>query len=69
MTREEFLGLAGSRYEALQELKKIDDFYDYEKGVEKIVQELSRKVLEQNIGFVSKDRRKKKFDQVFTVLS
>ncbi len=60
MTKEEFLALAGSRYEAIQELKKTDNFYDYEKGLEKIMQDLSRKVLEQNIGSVPKDRRKKK---------
>jgi uncharacterized membrane protein len=60
MTKEEFLALAGSRYEALQELKKLDDFYDYEKGFEKIMQDLGREVLEQNIGSVPKDRRKKK---------
>lgn len=65
MTKEEFLALAGSRYEALQELKKTDSFYDYEKEFEKIMQDLSREVLEQNIGSVPKDRLKKNFDQVW----
>jgi frataxin-like iron-binding protein CyaY len=31
MTREEFHRLADKRYDELQELNKLDNFYDYEK--------------------------------------
>ncbi len=30
MTREEYLAIASEKYDALQALKKIDNFYDYE---------------------------------------
>jgi hypothetical protein len=30
MQKEEFIALAASRYEALELLKKYDNFYDYE---------------------------------------
>ncbi len=59
MNKEEFLALAGSRYEALQALKKLDNFYAFEKGSEKIMNDLSRETLEQNIGSVPKDMGKK----------
>ena len=32
MTKEEFLALAGKRYDALQDLNELDNFYDYEKS-------------------------------------
>ena len=60
MTKEEYLSIAASRYEQLQSLKKIDNFYDYEKGFEKIFTELARTVLQENLGKPSADRRKKK---------
>ena len=31
MTKEEFLALAGDRYDALQNLNQLNSFYDYEK--------------------------------------
>ena len=33
MTKDEFLAISGEKYEKLQELNQIDDFYKYEKGV------------------------------------
>jgi hypothetical protein len=60
MTKEEFLAIAGERYDALQALNKLDNFYDYEKGFVAIMQDLSREVLENNIGDLSADKRKKK---------
>jgi hypothetical protein len=60
MTRDEFLQLAGNRYDELQALNKIDNFYDYEKGFVGIWQSLGRSVLEKNLGAVPKDKRKKK---------
>ena len=60
MTREEFHQLADKRYEELQSLNKLDNFYDYEKQFVGIWQELGRTVLENNLGDLSKDKRKKK---------
>jgi hypothetical protein len=60
MTKDEFLHLAGNRYDELQALNKIDNFYDYEKGFVGIWQSLGRSVLEKNLGAVPKDKRKKK---------
>ena len=60
MTREEFLALASERYDALQSLNELDNFYDYEKNYLAIWRDLGREVLERNLGDVPKDRRKKK---------
>ena len=60
MTKEEFLQLAGSRYDELQELNKLDNFYDYEKEFVGIWKGLGQRVLEKNIGGLPGDKRKKK---------
>jgi hypothetical protein len=60
MTKEEYLAIASEKYDELQALNKIDNFYDYEKEFEKILKELGRTLLEENISEVSADRRKKK---------
>lgn len=60
MTREEFHQLADKRYDELQALNKIDNFYDYEKEFEQIWKDLGRTVLETNLSKLSADRRKKK---------
>lgn len=60
MTKEEFLAIAGERYDALQALNKLDNFYDYEKEFVAVLQDLSREVLEKNLGELPSDRRKKK---------
>ena len=60
MTKEEYLALASDKYDALQALNKIDNFYDYEKEFEKLLKELGRTLLEKNISELSADRRKKK---------
>jgi len=62
MTKEEYLALAVSRYDELESLKKHDNFYDYEKGLVEIFQELGREYLQQSLNESSstKDRRKKK---------
>ena len=60
MTKEELLQKVSARYDELQALNKLDDFYDYEKGFEDIWIELGRSVLEANIGTPPQDRRKKK---------
>jgi len=59
MTKEQLLTMVSERYDQLQALNKINDFYDYEKEFEDIWKELGRSVLEHNIGESSADRRKK----------
>ena len=60
MSKEELLEKVSARYDELQALNKLDDFYTYEKGFEDIWFELGRSVLEANIGTPPQDRRKKK---------
>ena len=60
MTKEEYLSMASKRYEELQALNKIDNFYDYENEFAKIMNELSKEVLEKNLSELPADRRKKK---------
>jgi hypothetical protein len=60
MTKEEFLVLAAQRYDELQGLNKLDNFYDYEKEFVNLWKELGREVLERNIGALPQDKRKKK---------
>ena len=60
MTKEEYLALASEKYDELQALNKIDNFYDYEKEFEKLLKELGRTLLEKTISELSADRRKKK---------
>ena len=65
MTESNFIALAQKRYEALQALNKIDNFYDYEKEFEKIWTDLGREVLESNLSKVPADRRKKNTYQIW----
>ena len=62
MTKEEYLALAASRYEALEMLDEKDNFYDYEKSFDQIWQDLGRLYLESKLNEQSqtRDRRKKK---------
>lgn len=60
MSEEEFLAIARKRYE---EVKALDDgmsFYDFEKRLSEIMDEMTRDLLESKIGKVPADRRKKK---------
>lgn len=63
MTKEEFLALAGNRYDALQDLNRLNSFYDYEKQFVNIWKDLGKAVLESNLGAVPTNRRKKKTSQ------
>lgn len=60
MTKQEFLALCESKYEEVEKLNTIEDFYEYEKSFAGIMTELSRELLQQSIGVVPGDRRKKK---------
>ena len=60
MTKDEFLALAGSRYDDLQRLNiEQTHFYDYEKGFAELWTELGRAVLEGNLGELPESPRKK----------
>lgn len=60
MTKEEYMEAAAKRYDALNALNKLTDFYDYETQFVKIWQDLGIEVLEKNISTLPKDKRKKK---------
>ncbi|MCX8491388.1 MAG: hypothetical protein ORN54_10000 [Cyclobacteriaceae bacterium] len=59
MNAEEFLAVAKQRYDALQKLSQMDSFYDYERQFADIWRELSREVLEGNLGAIPTNKRKK----------
>ncbi len=59
MTKAEYMALAEARFETLNDLHKQTDFYQYEKQFDKIWTELGRDVLEQTMGPVPNDKRKK----------
>lgn len=59
MTKAEYIALAESRFDALNQLQKQTDFYHYEKEFDQIWTDLGRAVLEQTIGPVPNDKRKK----------
>ena len=63
MTKEEYLAIASEKYDELQALGKIDNFYDYENELEKIFKDLGRAVFEKSLSDLSADRRKKKHSQ------
>ncbi len=60
MTKEEYLAIAARRYDELQALNKIDNFYDYESGFVNIIKDLGKEVLEKNLSDLPADKRKKK---------
>ena len=59
MTKKEFLAIASEKYEKLQKLNTIDDFYQYEKEFEQIWTEFGRQSLEKNIGDLPTNHQKK----------
>jgi hypothetical protein len=59
MSKEEYLAIAESKYEALQKLQEEGNFYDYEKSFDALWVEFGRQVLEKSISSPSKDHRKK----------
>lgn len=60
MTKEEFLAIAATKYDEVKQLKKHNNFYDYEVGFERVMNEMSRELLEKSLGDLPTDRRKKK---------
>lgn len=60
MTKQELLDAVASRYDEIQSLNKIPDFYNYEVEFVNIWKNLGKEVLEKNLGTLSNDKRKKK---------
>lgn len=60
MTEEQYIELCRSKYQELNKLNNLNDFYEYEKRFDNIMIELSRELLESNLSEVPADRRKKK---------
>jgi hypothetical protein len=60
MTKVEFLEIASSKYDSIKDLNKLDNLYDYELGLSKLMQEMSLAVLEKNIGDMPSNPKKKK---------
>ena len=60
MTKEEYLKLAAAKWDSLEKMQEIDNFYDYEKEFDRIWVELGKSVLDSSLGEVSSDRRQKK---------
>lgn len=58
MTKEEYLSLCSKRYDALQALNKLDNFYDYESEFATIMKDLGKEVLEKHLSELPADRRK-----------
>ncbi len=65
MTKGQLISMVSERYDELQSLNKLRDFYDYEKGFEDIWQELGKNVFEKNISELPADRRKKNSNPVW----
>jgi hypothetical protein len=59
MSKETYLALAGAQYEALQAAGKEPDMYTLEATFDALWTELGRDVLEQTLGPVPGDHRKK----------
>ena len=63
MTKPEFIELASKRYDDLQSLNKLDNFYDYEKEFTDIMRSLGKEILEANLGLIPTNPKKKNFTQ------
>lgn len=60
MTKQEYLIIAARRYDELQALNRINNFYDYESEFAEIMKDLGKEVLEKNLSDLPADKRKKK---------
>ena len=61
MTKAEYLELASKHYDSLNDLNKLDNFYDYEKDFVSILHKMGKEILEKNLGVLSQNKRKKTF--------
>ena len=60
MDKKSFMALCESRWEEIEELSNRTNLYDLEKDFSQIWQTLGRSVLEQRVGEVPSNTRKKK---------
>lgn len=60
MSEAEFIAIARKRYTEVEALHDGMSFYDLEKRLSEIMDEMTRDLLENKIGKVPADRRKKK---------
>lgn len=60
MTKAEFLEIASTKYDSIKDLNKLDNLYDYELELSKLMQEMSLAILENNLGEVPTNPKKKK---------
>jgi hypothetical protein len=65
MSKEEYMELCSKRYDELQALNKIDNFYDYENEFATIMKALGKEVLQKQLSDVPADRRKKNSDTIW----
>lgn len=59
MTKAEYMALAEARFEAIDNLQQHTDFYTYEQQFDQLWIDLGRAVLEQSVGAIPNDSRKK----------
>ena len=59
MSKETYLALAAAQYEALRAVGQEPDMYTLEATFDALWTELGRSVLEQTLGAVPRDKRKK----------
>ena len=69
MTKEQLVEAISSHYDELNDLNKIDNFYDYENDFIKLWARMGREVLEKNISEVPGDRRKKNSNRFWKDIS
>jgi hypothetical protein len=60
MDKESFMKLCEARWEEMEGLSSRTNLYDLEKDFSEIWQSLGRSVLEERVGKVPKNKRKKK---------
>lgn len=66
MTKDEFLALSAEKYDRLQQLNQIIDFYEYEKTFDEIWTEFGRCTFEKNLGELPKNYQKKTLSELVT---
>ncbi|HEU5364388.1 MAG TPA: hypothetical protein VFU62_02590 [Hanamia sp.] len=65
MTKEQLIEAISAHYDELNDLNKIDNFYDYESTFINIWGRVGQEVLEKSLGQLPGDRRKKNSNRVW----
>lgn len=66
MTKDEFLAISAEKYDTLQQLNQINDFYEYEKMFDTLWTEFGRKTFEKNLGDLPQNYQKKTVSELAT---